>query len=76
MKKSKAMKIIEKVALKKGVSISEVRAEMVKAIDIAYENRTESSADFWDKWRGRKPTPEEFIVAATKSVLDNLPPFS
>jgi hypothetical protein len=68
MRKSKALKIIESIALREGIGVAEVRSEMQKAIDLAFE----SSDGFWKKWRGRKPTPEEFIVAANKEVLDRM----
>ena len=72
MKKSKSMKIIEKTALQHGVSVAEVRRGIAEAIDIAYENKGESMPEFWGKWHGRKPTPEEFIISASKNVLDKL----
>jgi len=65
MKKSKATKIIEQIAVREGISIAEVREEMQKAIDLAFER----GDDFWKNWRGRKPTPEEFIVKASRDVL-------
>ena len=72
MKKTKAMKIIEQIAIAEGVSIFEVRLEMQKAINVAYENRDNSKDDFWNKWQGRKPTPEEFIVSANQEVLERM----
>jgi len=72
MKKSKAMKIIEKTALQHGVSVAEVRRGVDEAIDIAYEKRDESTAEFWKRWKNRKPTIEEFIVCANKAALDKL----
>jgi len=71
MKKSKAAKIIERIALENKVSIAEVRADMQEAISIAYENRDESSESFWGRFRGI-PTPDEFLVVASKEVLDKL----
>jgi hypothetical protein len=71
MKKSKATKIIERIALQEGVSVAEVRAEMQKAIDLAYEKCSETE-EFWAKWKGRKPSPEEFIVAANAEILGKL----
>jgi len=72
MKKSKATKIIERIAVQESVSVAEVRADIQSAIDHAYENRNESNADFWGQWRGRKPSPEDFIVKANKEVLAKL----
>ena len=72
MKKSKAMKIIEKTAINEGVTVAKIRRGIAEAIDIAYEKRDESTEEFWGKWGNRKPTIEEFIIAANKSVLDKL----
>ena len=66
MKKSKITKIIEKTALQHGVSTEKVRADMQAALDHAYENNRNDP--FWSKWR-RKPTLEQFIMAATDEVL-------
>jgi len=71
MKKSKAMKIIEKTALQHGVSVAEVRRDMQTAIDHAYENRGDSMPEFWGKWRD-KPSVEQFLMAANAAVLDRL----
>ncbi|MCL1832043.1 MAG: hypothetical protein FWG45_03920 [Oscillospiraceae bacterium] len=70
MKKSKAMKAIERVALQEGISVKEARREMQKALDIAYTNK--GTDVFWHKWGGRKPTLEEFVSAATDKVLTRL----
>ena len=66
MKRSKTSKIIEKVAAREGVSVAEVRSEMQKALDIAYEGNRQDA--FWDRWKS-KPTLEEFISAASNEVL-------
>jgi hypothetical protein len=71
MKRSKALKILEKTAVKEGVSVAEVRCGIQEALDVAYENRNESNADFWGKWHG-KPNVEEFIVAIQGKTLDKL----
>jgi hypothetical protein len=68
MKRSKAAKAIEKIALNEGVSTAEIRQNMQEAIDIAYANRDDSNADFWSQWQC-KPSPEEFIIAANKEVV-------
>ncbi|MCL1881104.1 MAG: hypothetical protein FWF76_02890 [Oscillospiraceae bacterium] len=70
MKKSKAVKLIEKVALREGVSVEEVRRDMIAAIDIAYKNRGDEA--FWQRWNGRKPTLEEFLVAVNQETLTRL----
>ena len=71
MKKSKSMKIIERIAAENGVSTAEVRRDMSEAIDIAYKNRKPTEV-FWHKWRGRKPSPDEFILAASSDILARL----
>jgi hypothetical protein len=70
MRKSKAIKLVEKVALIEGVSVSEVRREMQTALDIAYENRGDDS--FWQRWWGKKPTLEQFLSAANDETLSRL----
>ena len=67
MKRSKAAKIIERTALKEGVSVAEVRRGIQEALDYAFENNAADS--FWEQWRGRKPTLEQFIVAVSDEVL-------
>ena len=67
MKRSKATKIIEKTALHHGISTKEVRQSMQQALDCTFENNAADS--FWDKWRGRKPTLEQFIVVVSDEVL-------
>ena len=71
MKKSKAAKIIERVAIQESKSVAEIRQSMQEAINIAYENHDESSESFWGRFRGI-PTPEEFLGVASKEVLERL----
>ena len=70
MKKSKATKAIEKIAVREGKSTEEIRQSMQEAIDAAYEKHDESAQEFWDKWKNRKPTPEEFIIAMSQRMRD------
>jgi len=74
MKKSKGARVIERVAVEHNVSVAEVRLEIQKAIDDAFENKDQNAyaKDFWNKWKGRKPTPEEVIVAVSKNTVDIL----
>lgn len=74
MKKSKAAKIIERVAIENGENVAEVRRSIQEAIDISFENRNQNdfSAAFWGKWHGRCPTTEEFLSAASNKVWDEL----
>ena len=71
MKKSKARKILETTAMKEGVSVAEVRAEIAKAIDIAYESELGTAAVFWKQWK-TKPTVEQVIVALTNDTQARL----
>ena len=74
MKRSKAVKAIELIAIREGISIAEVREKMQEAINLAFENKEQDVATkaFWGKWGGRKPSPEEFINAASRKILDIL----
>jgi hypothetical protein len=72
MKKSKSMKIIEQIALKHGVSAYEVRRDMQEAINRAFTHHDESVNDFWAKWGGRIPTPDEFIPLASREILEKV----
>jgi len=60
--------ILKRVAKENGVSVAEVRMEMQKALDAAYEN-PDTKAE-WDKrfGVGVKPTIEEFILKIAKEV--------
>jgi hypothetical protein len=68
MRKSKAAKIIERIAAENGVSVAEVRRDMQEAINLAFE----SGDSFWNRWRGQVPTPEEFLSQASKEILNRL----
>jgi hypothetical protein len=70
MKKSKAMKILEKTALAEGVSVAEVRLGIQEAIDHAYENRKPADV-FWHKWGG-KPSVEEFLAKVNNETVARL----
>jgi hypothetical protein len=72
MKRSKVTKIIERVAANEGKSVAEVRESMQEAINIAYERRNETNETFWERFNGRVPPPDEFLVVANKEVLDRL----
>jgi hypothetical protein len=72
MKRSKATKIIERIAVDEEKSVAEIRSDMQEAINIAYERRNETNETFWERFNGRVPTPDEFLVVANKEVLDRL----
>lgn len=70
MNKSKAQKIFEKIALENGVSVTEVRKEIEIAIDEAMANPDPVVKKEWENFRfkGDKPTPEEFVVYLSKKA--------
>lgn len=57
--------VYRKIARKNGVSAKEVREEMQKAIDAAWDNPDKTAKNIFlqnqIKPDGSKPTPEEFI---------------
>lgn len=64
MGKINASKAIQKLARRENISVQEVRAEMEKAIQAAYDNPEQEIRDFWKQIprKGEIPTPEEFIT--------------
>ena len=75
MKKSKGAKAIERVAIKNGVSVAEVRREMELAIDEAISSPEPAARSFWEPYikSGTKPTPEEFIAIVAKKAESSCP---
>lgn len=72
MKKSRATKIIERIAVAEGVNVSDVRRDMAAAIEHGYANRNSKTAKFWAQWSGRKPSVEEFIIATRGETLSRI----
>lgn len=70
MKRSKALKILEKTAVKEGVSVAEVRRGIQEALDIAYDNRKPTDV-FWHKW-SVKPSVEDFVIAVHGKAAEKL----
>ncbi len=70
LKVSKGTKILTEVARRNGVSLEEVRKHIQIAIDMAMNNPDPSVQKEWEtmKFKGRKPTPEEFVVEMAKKV--------
>ena len=63
--------LLEEIAKQYGVSIFEVKAEMEKAIDEAWNNADETArAEQRKLFPNGKPTIEEFIVEMAKKVQD------
>ena len=66
---SEIIKLLEKVAKKNGVSIFEVKAEMEKAIDEAWNNGN-PNPEFSKTFPNEKPTIDVFLaVMAIKALL-------
>ena len=59
-------KIYRQVAKKNKVSVQEVKREMQKAIDAAYENPTSEAREV--KYKGDKPTAEEIISHVVQKI--------
>ncbi len=71
MTTSKGLKALEKVALKAGVSVEEVRKEIMISIHEGMASTTPEAIAFWDKLSQNRtvlPTPEEFIAAMARRV--------
>lgn len=70
MRKSKAIKAFEQLAIRDGVSVAEVREEIQKAIDIGMASTDPTVQEQWKKMlhRGEKPTPEEVVLYLVKQV--------
>ena len=67
MNKRNGKNAIKYIAKKENISENEVKAEINKAIDIAYVSREEHQK--WVELFGdRKPTPEEFIDVIAGSL--------
>lgn len=70
MNKNKIHKALKEIAERDGVSITYVRTEIQKAIDLGFDNPDPNVQAEWKKipYRGKRPTPEEVIVYEVKKV--------
>lgn len=70
MKKSKTAKVFEKIAAREGVSVTAVREEIQRAIDIGMLSSDPAVQGKWSEMncRGEKPTPEEVVLYLSKQV--------
>ena len=66
---SQFMRMLEQIAKQHGVSIFEVKAEMEKAIDEAWNNG-KPNAEFSKTFPNGKPTIEEFIATLVNKIKD------
>lgn len=70
MKERQATKAFEKIAMREGISVAEVREEIQKAIDEAMKSNDPAVQAYWKKmsYKGEKPTPEEVVVYIATQV--------
>lgn len=63
-------RILEKIAIQNGVSVSEVRSEMQHAIDEGMKNPDPKVQEYWSAipHKSEKPTLEEVLVHLTKKA--------
>lgn len=69
-KRLKATQAFEKIAARDGVSVSEVREEIQKAIDIGMSSPAPAVQEQWRKMssHGEKPNPEEAMLYLAKQA--------
>lgn len=65
--------ILNRIAIKEGVSVENIRREMQIAIDIGYNNPNIEVQKEWSKvpYKAERPTLEEFIDYASIKVKTN-----
>lgn len=67
--------IYRKIARQNGVSVAEVREEMQKAIDAAWDNPDKTAENKFMQYQVKpdetKPTPEEFIRFNSELIKKN-----
>lgn len=70
LNKTKAKRAIRKIAASEGISVQEVREEMIKAMQLALQSTDPEVKAKWEQIprKGESPTPEEFIVHMAKQV--------
>lgn len=68
-KKRDSKDLFKQIARTHGVSVSEVKREMIETIEQAKNNPDpEKQAEFRKHFGSRTPTPEEFIYTMVKKV--------
>ena len=74
MNQKKVLKAFKKIAAREGVSVTEVREEIQKAIDIGLASPDPAVQLKWNKMscRGEKPTPEEVVMYLAKQVKKSI----
>lgn len=65
--KRDSKKMIKEVARLRGISVSELQAQMKTAIEEA-KNNPHKQAEFQKLFGNRTPTPEEFICTISKQL--------
>lgn len=69
-------KILEKIARENGTTPGEVRDQMQRAIDQAYDHPAKGAAPLWAEliFRGERPTPEELVLQLAALLQKNTTP--
>ena len=70
MNQSQVKKAFEKIAMREGISVTEVRKEIQKSIDEAMKSDDPKIQAYWNKmsYKGEKPTPEEVVLYIAKQA--------
>lgn len=74
MKKVNAETAIKKIAMREGITVEEVRAEMKRAMLIGLCSKDPAVRERWKRipCKGDIPTPEELIVYMAQNVKESL----
>lgn len=68
-KKNPIAAILAEIAAKEGCSEEEVRAEIDRALQVAFAAKTSENAALWEELGGNAcPSAEEFIAAAAEKL--------
>ena len=64
--------VLKQIAREEGISTEEVRLEMQKTLDYAYEHHNQETQPLWDliTVNGDRPTLEEFIFKVVKMIRE------
>lgn len=71
MEKAVYQKILQDIARREGISVSEVEREMQRAIDEGFDNSSEEERQAWARipCKGERPTVEEVIDGISRQLL-------
>ncbi len=74
MGKINVERAMRQIAIKEGITVEDVRKEMIRAMLIGFYNPDPAIREKWRKipHKGETPTPEEFIKYMARNVKDPL----